>query len=191
MKNITKILITILSLTLLFAIGCGDRPTGSGDVDNQIDALLTSFPKPTGNPISDSSLNNYKINDKLAIDTKETKLINYNQSKEDFNKENAEKEISLEINNGMVTCKSVSTSTEILIDGKQLYDDNKKYSAFEEKYYPGDGVNNTSLYYIEFDINTLTFKFTELIRISGTYNYAYQATYTGTLIKDTSSGGSQ
>ena len=29
MKNITKILITILSLTLLFVIGCGDRPTGS------------------------------------------------------------------------------------------------------------------------------------------------------------------
>ena len=29
MKNITKILITILSLILLFAIGCGDRPTGS------------------------------------------------------------------------------------------------------------------------------------------------------------------
>ena len=29
MKNITKILITILSLTLLFVVGCGDRPTGS------------------------------------------------------------------------------------------------------------------------------------------------------------------
>ena len=187
MRISKKIFTIILSISLLVVISCGDRPTGSGDVDNQIDALLTSFPKPTGNPISDSSLNgSYKSQNKLTIVPEETKLINHNQSKEDFNKENAEKEISLEINNGMVTCKS--TSTEILIDGKQLYDKNKKYSASEEKYYPGDGVNNTSLYYIEFDINTLTFKFTELIRISGTYNYAYQATYTGILTKDTSSG---
>ena len=210
--NNKKILIAVLSLILLFTVSCdNENKTGGGnggtggienggssgggsssgnDIDSQINALFDKFPKTTGNPVSDSSLNgNYNSQNKLTIDKNETETINNNETKEDLINRDIGKEISLEIKDGKVTCKSAPTHPETYLDGKQLYNSSGKYNAVEEKTTTfEEGGNDKRNYYIEFikdsSGNLTSFKFMELTRVkAGEHNYAVQQTYTGTLIK--------
>ena len=195
--NNKKFLIAALSLILLFTISCGDRPTESGDVDNQINALFDKFPKPstaTDTTINDNSLDgNYKSEGNLTIVPDETDAINYLWTKEDFIKNEAEKAGFLDIAGGKATgYRDDKSERGKLFENAQIYENSsgKYYAIAETK--DDYGSNNC---YIEFDKdssgNLTSFKIMQLIRVNaGENNYAIQQTYTGTLIKDTSSGSS-
>ena len=204
MENFKKILTIILSIGLLFLVSCGDRPTGSGDVDNQINALFDKFPKPSTAPenaVNDNSLDgNYESDGNLAIVLDETDAINYpGATKEDIIKNEAAKAGFLEISGGKATgYVDYKSQDGKLFENVQIYKSSGKYYAVKEITTPfEEGNSRTDNFYIEFNKddsngNLTSFKIMQLVRINSRgNNYAVQKTYSGTLIKDTSSGGSQ
>ena len=153
-----KFLIVVLSLTLLFLVSCGDRPTGSGDVDNQINALFDSIPNPTGLPTTDLTSATYT--------NKLTAKIEYVPQGEG---ESFPQEIYLEITkdtvNNKVTGGTISDmykdehgnpqKSPYFTDGILSNDNNGKYfyRKVEEKvenFEGGKKLTSKHIYYIEF-----------------------------------------
>ena len=156
MRISKKILTIILSIGLLVVISCGDRPTGSGDVDNQINALFDSIPNPTGTPAPDLTSATYT--------NKLTAKIEYVPQGEG---ESFPQEIYLEItkdtvnNNkvtGGITYKDESGNPQkspFFTDGILSNDNNGKYfyRKVEEKvenFEGGKTLTSKHIHYIEF-----------------------------------------
>ncbi len=142
MKNITKILITILSLILLFAIGCGDRPTGStpSDIPVATGENVTSLTGPYGftgagtDTTSDGTTIHVKIDTITGTVTKDNaeSMINY-----------ASKDIMIQNN----------TITTLFLENAQLKkhaDANTVHAGGEPKD-DGDGGTITDYIKITFD----------------------------------------
>ena len=177
----------------------GGGGSSGNDIDNQINALFDKFPKPSTAPenaVNDNSLNgNYKSDGNLTLFPDETEVINYydGSTKEDFIKNDKGKIGFLDIASGKATGYVDDKSEQgKFFENAQIYKNNsseKYYAVAETK--SDDGSNN---FYIEFNKddssgNLTSFKIMRLVRANrGGYNYAVQQTYTGTLIKDTSSG---
>ena len=172
--NNKKFLIAVLSLILLFAISCGDRPTGSDTGGSgKGDALLNSVPKATGNPtqnFSTATTYNATLN---IVDTKEDtdftddflSYVETGKTREQLIEEAKTQNIILTITkntagNNIVKLEDASiTSTgeykseAILFENAELKKDSSgKYNAGVEKTFE----NSTQIYYIEFDTTTTT-----------------------------------
>ena len=176
----------------------GGGGSSGNDIDNQINALFDKFPKPSTAPenaVNDNSLNgNYKSDGNLTLFPDETEVINYydGSTKEDFIKNDKGKIGFLDIAGGKATGYVDDKTLGKFFENVQIYKNSsgKYYAVAETK--SDYGSNN---FYIEFDKDSsgklTSFKIMRLVRANGGgYNYAVQQTYTGTLIKDTSSSAS-
>ncbi len=199
MKDIKKILTIILAISLLFAISCGDRPTGS--TPGAGDGLVSSTPTATGSEVKNFADAIYTgtltfddtgfefIGDAGGGDEEAMKQ----EKKNDL--VNSKMRHSLTIANNMVTFKSEVPTYESATTYKEylsyfkdaplkLKEDRITYNASYE-------INNESTknkYYIEFIKNgdsLNSFKFIEAHSVNGfnvdeniNMNYGMKITYT-------------
>ena len=76
MKDIKKFLTIILAISLLFAISCGDRPTGSTPV--QSEATTTIDGKQVTITFYDANNNKVSFSDATSIEINNTKFTKQN-----------------------------------------------------------------------------------------------------------------
>ena len=201
MRISKKILTIILSIGLLVVISCGDRPTGSNPVN--IDEIINSIPTTEGKPLA-TDLNN----EKSVYTGKFTGSYTTILDGESYSGETSgEMGFILAItNNGIYFGDMYETEdptspnkikTNIYLTNEQLYKDGSLYIARKNEEGIGSfGIEEEQLpckniYYIEFtksgdniDIKSI------MSTLYESKNYVSKREYKGTLIKDTSSGGS-
>ena len=213
MKDIKKILTIILSISLLFAISCGDRPTGSNPVS--ADALISSIPEAKGQPATDLENATYKGTIPIDInnsDATDNFVKNSGMSKEQLIEmmKTETIELSLTIADNKITLIQIITSggEGKILNGVQPLKEGEKYSykLSDKNVSPFEGgkkLNMEYITYIEFTKsgNDITFTYTTAFSYEGDMpsgedesgkptgyiyvsDYGYKETYTGKLIKN-------
>ena len=211
MKDIKKILTIILSISLLFAISCGDRPTGSSPVS--ADALISSTPEAKGEPATD--LENATYKDTIPIDIKNSDATDNFVKNSGMSKEQLIEmmktetiELSLTIADNKITLVEIETYNMERLKGVQPLKEGEKYSykvsdKTVQNYEGGKKLNIEDITYIEFTKsgNDITFTYTTAFSYEGDMpeeidesgnpigyiyvsDYGYKETYTGKLIKN-------
>ena len=202
MRIFKKILTIILSISLLFLVSCGDRPTGSNPVN--IDEIINSIPTTEGKPPATD------LNVEAVYTGKLTGSYTTILDGESYSGETSEREFILAISNnnnnriyfGDMYENGDPTSpnkikTNIYLTNEQLYKDGSLYIARKDEEGIGSfGIEEEQLpckniYYIEFtksgdniDIKSI------MSTLYESKKYVDKMEYKGTLTKDTSSGSS-
>ena len=159
-----KFLTIILSISLLFLVSCGDRPTGSDTGGSgKGDALLSSVPKATGTPLSEDATD-------FSGTTTYTGTLNIDETGLDFTgdfmgktkkdfieemkKDSATMEFILTVTGNKLTLKENTASGDIFFENKILSKDGNKYNADIEENDSGGGNYMKTKNYIEFTKST-------------------------------------
>ena len=174
--NNKKFLIAVLSLILLFAISCGDRPTGSDTGGSgKGDALLNSVPKATGKELTtsdaESFTGNHTYTGTLSIIAEESDFTDFylkhfqgtgatKQEVIEYIKQEKPIEVTLTINNNLVALKDNAEKTTYLENSQlKLKEDgsyNADYSINQNNNGTSTKVNNHIEFITDNDKNNIT-----------------------------------
>ena len=196
-----KFLTIILSISLLFSISCGDRPTGSDTGGSgKGDALVNSVPKASGSPTQDFSGTTTYSGTLNIVDTKEDTdfstdyLKNYGgaetggATREEVIKKMGTINVTLDINTGSDGFNTVALKEKPALSesgNETKYLENATLNKDSDKY-NAENPNNNDNYrnYIEFSKsgNDINIKLIQgYADNSSGYDYGFKITYTGSL----------